>query len=190
MYGPVRHAVALAPQAQPAELAGMLSERGYAPGYAWVKFVQPAVAAPPVATDLRVELIGPEHGEAFEALVYEVFGVPAGAGPPLRELPGRPGWSCYLAFDGDRRAAAGGVHVGPAGAWLGFGATRPEFRRRGAQGALMAARISRAAELGSRIVVTETGENLPDRPSNSYRNILRHGFKVAYVRPNLAIPAV
>lgn len=34
----------------------------------------------------------------------------------------------------------------------------------------------------------ETGELLPDRPSNSYRNILRASFEVAYVRPNHVSP--
>jgi hypothetical protein len=37
-------------------------------------------------------------------------------------------------------------------------------------------RIRTAAELGCDIVITETGERRGDRPSNSYRNILRAGF--------------
>ena len=185
IYGETRHAIAVAPSARPRELETMLAERGYSPGYAWVKFVQPAVVAEPVDTDLRVELIGPEFGAAFAGVVNQTFGIPDGLGPRLDQLPGRPGWSCYLAFAGDEPAAAGGLHVGPAGAWLGLGSTLPEYRRRGAQGALMAARVGRAAELGAAMVVTETGENTADRPSNSYRNILRHGFKIAYVRPNL-----
>ncbi len=31
-------------------------------------------------------------------------------------------------------------------------------------------------------------ELVPDRPSNSYRNILHAGFEVAYVRPNHVSP--
>ena len=37
-------------------------------------------------------------------------------------------------------------------------------------------------------LVTETGERVVGRPSNSYRNILRAGFRPAYVRPNLVSP--
>jgi hypothetical protein len=32
--------------------------------------------------------------------------------------------------------------------------------------------------------VTETGEALRDKPSSSYRNIIRAGFSEVYVRPN------
>ena len=184
LYGSTVHAISLAPTARPAELEGMLRARGYAPGYAWVKFVRPVTDLAPVETSLRVELIGPDLAEEFARVITKAYGIPPGIGPDLAGLPGRPGWSCYLAFDGDTAAAAGALHVGPAGGWLGAAGTLPEFRKRGGQGAIMIARIRRAAEMGAQLVVTETGENLPDRPSNSYRNILRHGFKVAYVRPN------
>ena len=52
----------------------------------------------------------------------------------------------------------------------------------------MAARIGHARELGLELVVTETGERVPGRPSNSYRNIVRAGFRPAYVRPNFVSP--
>ncbi len=49
----------------------------------------------------------------------------------------------------------------------------------------IALRVIRACrELGVRTLATETGELVPDRPSNSYRNILRVGFEEQYVRPN------
>ena len=72
--------------------------------------------------------------------------------------------------------------------WLGFGATRPEHRGRGAQGAILAGRIERARGLGLRRLVTETGAPREDGPGPSYRNILRAGFREIEVRPNLASP--
>ena len=54
---------------------------------------------------------------------------------------------------------------------------------------MLAARLRRAAELGAHTLVTETGEQMPDRPSNSYRNILRHGFQEQYLRPNWIAPS-
>ena len=98
-----------------------------------------------------------------------------------------------MAYDGALPAAGGAIHVYDDLAWIGIGATRPEFRRRGAQNAILAARIRRAAELGCTLLVTETGELVEDRPSNSYRNILRAGFEPQYLRanyvPNEADPA-
>ena len=45
------------------------------------------------------------------------------------------------------------------------------------------------APLGCTLVVTETGERIADRPSSSYRNILRYGFEEQYLRPNWIAPA-
>ena len=75
------------------------------------------------------------------------------------------------------------------GGYLGYAGTAPEHRGKGAQSALLAARIRRARELGCDAVFTETGEQLPDRPSASYRNILRAGFEELYVVPNWLSPA-
>jgi len=36
--------------------------------------------------------------------------------------------------------------------------------------------------------VTETGERVPDRPSASYRNILRAGFREEFVVKNWLMP--
>ena len=82
-----------------------------------------------------------------------------------------------------RRRARGGA------AYLGFAATLPEHRGKGAQGALIAARIQRAGELGCATIVTETGERRDDGPGNSYRNILRFGFEERCVVPNWLRPA-
>jgi hypothetical protein len=43
-------------------------------------------------------------------------------------------------------------------------------------------RIDAAAARGARLAVTETGERVPDKPSGSYRNILRAGFEEVYLR--------
>ena len=94
-----------------------------------------------------------------------------------------------LALAGDEPAAAAALHAQDGLGWLGFAATLPEFRHRGAQNALFAARFAKAVELSLELLVTETGELLPDRPSNSYRNILRNGFEEAYLRPNWVRPA-
>ena len=103
-------------------------------------------------------------------------------------VPSLPGWTAFLAVDGDEPAAAAAIWIGGEAAYFGFAATLPEHRGRGGQGALFAARIERAVAAGCRTLVTETGERRDDRPSASYRNILRFGFEERYVVANRLRP--
>ena len=180
-YGDKRHLVSPAPGV---DLDEALLERGYEPGYAWMKFSRKVGDAPPVETELDLVEIGADRGEDFGRTVVEGFGMPPRFADWLRLLPGRDGWHCFVAYAGAEPAAGGAMHVFEGLVWFGIGATRPEFRRRGAQNALLATRIRRAAELGCTLLVTETGELVDDRPSNSYRNILRAGFEPRYLRAN------
>jgi hypothetical protein len=110
--------------------------------------------------------------------------MPAGFGPLVSGLLGRPGWHHYAAFDGEQLVATGAVSIWNGIDMLGFGATLPSHRGRGAQGALMARRIRDGIALGCRWLTTETGEDTPGQSNPSYRNMLRTGFRLAYVRPN------
>jgi GNAT superfamily N-acetyltransferase len=167
-------------------LAGRLEARGYTPSYAWMKFERGLEPAAPVETALRIE--DADDPALFGATLAEGFGAPADAGPAFA-LARRAGWHCFLAWDGDEPAAAASLFVNGGVAWLGGAATRPAFRGRGAQPALIAARIERAREAGARRLCVETGERVPARPDQSYRNILRAGFREAYLRPNWRSPA-
>jgi hypothetical protein len=177
-------AIPVAERNRPAELASWLEKRGFTRGYAWMKFRRPCDGVPAAACDLDIRIVGRELGDAFGRVVAEGFGMPAAIAPWLGELAGREGWTCVMAFADDTPVAAGTVYVKNDCAWLGFGATLPSHRRHGAQNALLARRLSEAAARGASVAVTETGERLPDRPSNSYRNILRAGFEEMYVRQN------
>jgi GNAT superfamily N-acetyltransferase len=188
VYGSIRHAIALAPGARPPDLAAMLRERGYEPAHAWVKFARAAADPPAPATDLRVERIGPERADEFTAVLAGGFEIPQSVTAMLSHLPGRPGWSWYLAHDGETPVACGALFVHGRHGWLGQAATLPAHRRRGAQSALIAARIGAAREAGAEVVVTETGAIVDDRPTISYRNILRAGFRPVYLRPNYVSP--
>ncbi len=185
LYENVEHAITLAPSAEPRNLQSWLEERGYEHGAPDVKLLRASGGREQVETDLRIELIGPELGPSYATVVDQAFGISSELASHLAALPGLPGWSCYLGFDGERPVAAGALHVGPAGGWLGLSGTVAQYRGRGGQSAITAARLERAEELGAELVVTETGEVLPNQPSASYRNMLRQGFKVAYVRPKL-----
>jgi ribosomal protein S18 acetylase RimI-like enzyme len=182
-----RYYVSLNPKAKPSDLPARLEGRGYANGYAWMKFTRGVEPPPAIETALRVERIGAEAGADFGDVVAAGYELEPFTSAWLSELP-RTRWRCYVAYDGDDPAGAAALYVHDGTGYLCFAATKPEHRRKGAQGALLAARIRDAAEAGCKRLVTETGERIPLKPSNSYRNILRFGFEEAYLRPNYLSP--
>jgi len=183
-----RYAIPVAPQSQPTEVTAWLGEHGFTRDYASMKFHRDCDSAPAVTTELDIRVIGAEMGGDFGQVVVEVFGLPAAVARWFGALAGRPNWICVMAFADGKPAAAGAAYLDGEYAWLGFGGTLESHRRRGAQSALLARRISEAAARGARVAVTETGERLLDRPSNSYRNILRAGFEETYLRPDYLSP--
>lgn len=110
--------------------------------------------------------------------------------PWVGSLVGRPNWYHYLTWSEQEPVAAAALFVQADIGWLGITGTLPTARRRGAQSALMARRLRDGAELGCRWFVTETGQDLPERPNPSFHNMLRAGFAVAYHRPNFLLPKV
>lgn len=181
-------AVPVAPQYRPAELASWLEQRGFTRGYAWMKFHQRCDDLPQATNDLDIRVIGSDLGEEFGRIVAAGFALPSTVVPWLGALPGRANWVCVMAFSGRIPVATGALYVNGDHAWLGFGATLESHRRHGAQTALLARRLREGKARGARIAVTETGKRLPDKPSNSYRNILRAGFEEAYLRQNYLSP--
>jgi hypothetical protein len=117
-------AVALAPQAEPVELPAWLERRGYTSGYGWTKFTRQAGNAPAAATELRVERV--EVGEAFAEAFVRGYGTPEFFRAWVARLPGRPGWHCFVAFDGTGAAGVGALYATGAVGWLGIAATVPE----------------------------------------------------------------
>ncbi|TMM07514.1 MAG: GNAT family N-acetyltransferase [Actinobacteria bacterium] len=178
------YGIPLSPAAQPAELPEWLEAHNFRRGYAWTKFARAPVPPPRPETDLRVVEIGADRADAFADVFVRAYGTPEVAGSLLERLPGSDGWRCFVAFDGGEPAATGALFVTRKVGWLGAGGTLPEFRRRGAQGALLAARIEAGREAGCETLVTETGEPKNGRAGGSYRNIVRAGFEPLYVRQN------
>ena len=127
----------------------------------WAELVRTGFAAPeePTAAELRLARTAAAAPDRLH-LIATVDGVPAATG--------------------ELRVAAG---IG----WLTADATLPQFRRRGAQGALQRARLELARDAGCDLAVTES---LPG--SASERNMERHGFRIVYTRvearpPNQAV---
>lgn len=191
--GAKRFMVPVVPDPEPAGLADALAARGFHRHNHWIRLVRESGDVPVARTDLRVATLGAEHAEAFGRLEAGVFGHPPEVASWNAAVVGREGWTFVGAFDGEVLAAVAGVHVAGVAAWFGYAATRPEYRGRGAQSALIAARLAIAREQGCRWCVAETAADSPEKPNPSTHNLRRLGFRDAYERPNwvkvLAPPA-
>jgi GNAT superfamily N-acetyltransferase len=176
--------VAIAPSARPAELTEWLEARGLERGWGWMAFRRglDLLPAAPTALDV-VDVDTPARRAAFARIVREAYGLPEAVEPRLSRAP-EAGWECLLAVDGEEAAGAAALYVEEGIGYLGFAGTLPRHRGKGAQSALLAERIERAAKAGCDLLVTETGERRDDLPSNSYRNILRSGFEEVAVTAN------
>jgi GNAT superfamily N-acetyltransferase len=170
-----------------AVLSRVLAARGFSQHpRTWAKFVRPPEPIAVAPTDLTVREIGCEEADCFGAVAAEGFGLPRDAADWVAAIVGRPRWRCFLAIDGTQAVAGGAAFIDGKSAWLGLGATVPSHRGRGAQSALLTARLTATA--GAEVVTTETGVPLNGEASPSYNNIQRAGFKLAYQRPNFRHP--
>jgi GNAT superfamily N-acetyltransferase len=156
----------------------------------WTREVGAEAAATPAPqrpdAALRVRRVAPGEEEVFLRCVLAGFlesdDVPAEAMALMRPTAFAEGYEMYLALLGDEPVGGGTLAVAGGIAFVAGAGVRAAFRRRGAQGALLRARLERARELGCTIACSST---LPGTASR--RNMERHGFHVAY--PKLVMRA-
>ncbi|HET7510491.1 MAG TPA: GNAT family N-acetyltransferase [Solirubrobacterales bacterium] len=162
-----------------------LRENGFEPGYSWMKFVRDAHPPRfPAPEGVEVSEVTSPDEEPFGMIAATGFGMYPWAADFFAHLPGRESWRCYVAKVDGGAQGCGAMLIDEGIAEFGIGATLEAARGRGCQTALLRRRILDAAEAGCHTLFVETGERVPDRPSASYRNILRAGFAEAYLRPN------
>ena len=182
------YGIPLTPGARPPALPKWLKAHGFKRGYGWTKFSRRAKPTNDLdhllGTTLNVEEVSTDGADVFADVFVRAYGTPELTRPLLERIPGSDGWRCFVAFEGETPAATGALFVTGSVGWLGAAGTLPEFRRRGAQGGLLAARIAAGTEAGCETLVTETGEPVSGRPGSSYRNLVRAGFEPLYVREN------
>jgi GNAT superfamily N-acetyltransferase len=178
--GASRFFVSLSPEALARGFDRLLEQRGLHYHNNWVKFYRDTLPLAPVTSDLAIRPVGREFGETFAGHFCEALEWPEYIRACFAEVIARPGWQVFGAFDGDRSVASAAVRVVDKAAWLSFASTLPSDRGRGAQAALLQARIAYARQCGCELVVVETGEETKDHKVASCRNIRRHGFTEAY----------
>jgi GNAT superfamily N-acetyltransferase len=168
-----------------AQAEAWVRENEFEPVYALMKFVRdPHPPRSPAPADVEVVELTAADEEPFGTISAVGFGMPVWATDFFAHLPGRDGWRCYVARVEGKAQACAAMVIEEGIAEFGIAATLEEARGRGCQTALLHRRISDAAAAGCHTLFVETGERVPDRPSNSYRNILKAGFEEAYLRPN------
>ena len=166
-----------------ADLDDELAARGYVPAGAWQKFAR---GVEPYAAHTDLDVGGARSRDDVATYLRRAWSIPAPEADWLSGVFGHPDWHCFVAYDGDEAVGGGMLYVLGEVGWIGVAATQPEYRGRGVQNAVFAARFERARELGLRQLVTETG--IADEPGPSYRNMLRAGFEPTYVRPVYTSP--
>ena len=129
-----------------------------------------------------VREIGRESADVFCEIVGAAFGLPQAVEPDLVSTLGHPDWHYYMAFIDGRPIAGAAMFVRGDGAWFGVAGTSTDARRRGAQTALLGRRLADAKRRGCSWVTAETAPDTAEQPNPSYRNMLRLGLRVAYLR--------
>ncbi len=179
-----RFFIQLHPDSITPEIKQLLERKRFRHHNNWIKLFRDTIPMPPVDTDLTVEEISPADASVFANILINSFEWSEFLQAWAEGAVGRPGWRHYMAFDHHTPVATGALFVKGAYGWLDFASTLPQARGRGAQSALVERRVLDAAQQGCKWLVVETAEDTPEKPAPSFRNMIRHGFQVAYVRPN------
>ena len=165
---------------------GLLQDVGLAPARGWMKFYRDDAPGEEKETSLDVRRVDQAGAADFGRIVAGAFGMTSAAGPLLAGLVRDPRWHLFVSYEGDTAAGAGSLLIDGAASWFEWGATDRAFRRRGSQGAIMAARVAASRSAGCTMMFTETGEASGDDPQHSYGNIKRFGFRESVLRQNWA----
>ncbi len=172
------------PAARPENIPGILRQYGLEHYNNWVKLYREAGRIDIPETGLRVEKIDSGKGGIFGDIVAQSFGWPDGGSKWVAGLTGCPRWNHYMAFNDDTPIATGAFFVDGDFAWIDFAATLEKYRGRGAQKALLKRRMDDIVQAGAKYVVVETAQQTAEKDAPSYRNMVRYGFREAYIRPN------
>jgi GrpB-like predicted nucleotidyltransferase (UPF0157 family)/GNAT superfamily N-acetyltransferase len=179
-----KHALQLVPQVINNDTEKLLLKFGYKHKNNWVRFYRDTSPIENVKTDLVIKSVGNEYMNEYGSLITNAFDFPAELSGLFEHLMEDENWKHYMAFEDSKPVATGSVYFSGDTAWIGFAATNPNYRGRGAQAAILEARINEARNRRCKWIAVETGEDTSEHDVPSYRNMLRYGFRMLYKRPN------
>jgi GNAT superfamily N-acetyltransferase len=153
---------------------GWLEAKGFSqvPHVSYPTLVRSRSEPPRFSTELDLREVGVDDIEAARDQLGEALW------PGYVRSAGKDGFFHYMAFDGERPVATAALAVFEGLGYLFSASTAEPDRNRGAQQALIAARLARADALGCAIQVSETLNIL----EHSLRNLQRAGFHEIYAK--------
>jgi hypothetical protein len=170
-------------------LRGWILDHGLVENGAWMKLTRPAPSAPlAIEGPVHTRLAGIDDAPIFGRLMCTGFGFPTELEPLWSCLVGKKGWACFIAELEGTAIGTGAMFVEDGCAWLGGGTTLGEYRNRGAQKALINARLNEGLAQGVSLFAVETAEPQEDQPNISFANLKKAGFKPSYIRKNYLLP--
>jgi len=139
---------------------------------------------PRMPTSLRIARARREDAPAMVSILQRCFAIPASREAWSLAAASSPRYEHFLGFHGTTPVAVGSLRVVEELGWLGGAATLTQWRGRGAQRALIAARLRSAARQECRWAWVETAVEEPGRPGGSRRNMLAMGFEEVCEKPS------
>jgi GNAT superfamily N-acetyltransferase len=173
----------IAPEALPSDWEHIRARHGLRPSGPWWKLVCSIGDATPRPSELRAGPVAPDQIDEWIRVLLDGFGLPHTLADMMTGGVSA-GLQPFAAWEGDEMVAAADLYVHGNVASLNATATLPTHRNRGAQTALIAARIWRATEVGCRWLVAETGVPEDGTSSPSLNNLKRAGLQPRYARQN------
>lgn len=171
------------------ELRGWILDQGLVENGAWMKLTRPVPSAPlAMEGPVRTRLAGFDDAPIFGRLTCAGFGFPTELEPLWSCLVGKKGWACFIAELEGMAIGTGAMFMEDGYAWLGGGTTLAEYRNRGAQKALINARLNEGLAQGVSHFAVETAEPQEGQPNISYANLTKAGFTPSYIRQNYLLP--
>ncbi|MBB3657944.1 GNAT superfamily N-acetyltransferase [Rhizobium sp. BK650] len=171
------------------ELHGWILDQGLVESGGWMKLTRPAPSAPlAIEGPVRTRLAGIDDASTFGRLMCAGFGFPAELEPLWSCLVGKKGWACFVAELEGVPIGSGAIFMEEGCGWLGGGTTLAEYRNRGAQKALIDARLNKGLEQGVFRFAVETAQPQEGPPNISFDNLTKAGFKPSYIRKNYTLP--
>ena len=176
LHAPAR--ITLCPLSHPS-LLSLLQARGYRPDQWFSVLLTRLTTSEPAALPpgMQVGRVGAERANLWLETVIAGFGEPGSLA--LNELLApnffAENGACYLAWVDGEPAGGGAFYRHEGTAEFGSASTRPRYRRRGVQIALLRARMAGAHALGCDLGLVVTSPGTP-----SQRNVERAGFRLAY----------
>jgi GNAT superfamily N-acetyltransferase len=177
--------IQIAPTVLPPDWPEICRRQGIQADSPWFKLACPIEDFRPGAeTDLHIERVGSEHATDWARATLNGFGMPLDLEDMVAPSVTDPYFRPFAAWDGDEIVATANLFVHGQVASLNAAATLPSHRNRGAQSALIAARVAEAADAGCRWLAAETGKPNGGEVNPSLNNLQRAGLKPLYEREN------